>query len=416
MHRSSYWKTTAIALVASGASLGADMYLVLPRRHLDALVSAEAAILTIALLAFTVVAGGGLVCLWRDARIGNGRPDPVEQSATRAPVPGLLARMRLRFLLGRSLRPGDLVRVRSRTEIEATLDDAGTLEALPFMPEMQASCGRVFRVHRRVDKINDMRNKTGLRRIRGVVTLTGLRCSGAHHGGCQAQCQILWKDAWLERVAETFVERRRAVHDAAEGTGDPGDRERRYVCQMTRLWEASEPMSRFDIRQDLRPLWLGNVGPRAYLVAMLTRAFNAVQHWRGAVDFPAMPSLGDAKVDARAQPVGEGQKVVVRSREDISRTLRASRTKGLWYDRDMVRYCGRRGVVHRRVQRLIHEGTGQMIVLKTPCTMIEDVVATGEFLRLCPQHEYILWRDAWLLGAQDATASATQAASGEMQG
>jgi hypothetical protein len=28
--------------------------------------------------------------------------------------------------------------------------------------------------------------------------------------------------------------------------------------------------------------------------------------------------------------------------------------------------------------------------------MLEDIVATGEFLRLCPQHEYIFWREIWL--------------------
>jgi hypothetical protein len=27
---------------------------------------------------------------------------------------------------------------------------------------------------------------------------------------------------------------------------------------------------------------------------------------------------------------------------------------------------------------------------------LEKVIATGEFLRLCPQHEYIFWRETWL--------------------
>ena len=43
------------------------------------------------------------------------------------------------------LRAGEWVRVRSKEEILATLDNNGQLEGLPFMPEMFAFCGREFR-------------------------------------------------------------------------------------------------------------------------------------------------------------------------------------------------------------------------------------------------------------------------------
>lgn len=43
------------------------------------------------------------------------------------------------------LLPGDLVEVRSSSEILSTLDLKGCLENLPFMPEMFAFCGRQFR-------------------------------------------------------------------------------------------------------------------------------------------------------------------------------------------------------------------------------------------------------------------------------
>jgi len=48
--------------------------------------------------------------------------------------------------------PGDLVEVRPAAEIFSTLDEKGTLENLPFMPEMIAFCGRQFRVSRRAFK------------------------------------------------------------------------------------------------------------------------------------------------------------------------------------------------------------------------------------------------------------------------
>ena len=40
-----------------------------------------------------------------------------------------------------AFRPGDLVEVKSADEILATLDADGTLDHLPFMPEMVEFCG-----------------------------------------------------------------------------------------------------------------------------------------------------------------------------------------------------------------------------------------------------------------------------------
>ena len=51
-----------------------------------------------------------------------------------------------------ALRAGDLVEVRTAGEILGTLDADGTLDALPFMPEMLEFCGRRFRVFRKVEK------------------------------------------------------------------------------------------------------------------------------------------------------------------------------------------------------------------------------------------------------------------------
>jgi hypothetical protein len=51
------------------------------------------------------------------------------------------------------LRPGDLVEVRTATEILKTLDSNGTLDGLPFMPEMLEFCGMRFRVFQRVVQV-----------------------------------------------------------------------------------------------------------------------------------------------------------------------------------------------------------------------------------------------------------------------
>jgi hypothetical protein len=237
--------------------------------------------------------------------------------------------------------------------------------------------------------------------------LTGLRCSGADHDGCQAECQILWKDAWLTRVpADTPLSSRTQVCAAPPFVEPPqaADPDRTYVCQMTRLWEASHPLSRMDIRQDLRPLLSGDIGFGAFVLAMLTRAFNFAQRLRKGVGFPAMPPADASAAPApRGTLPAVGQTVYVRSREEIANTLKNSRTRGLWFDRDMTRSCGQRVVVAKHVNRIIHEGTGKMVTFKTPVAILEDVPATGEFLHFNAQQEYSYWREDWLRPASEVS-------------
>src|SRR5437867_6854058 len=89
--------------------------------------------------------------------------------------------------------------------------------------------------------------------------------------------------------------------------------------------------------------------------------------------------------------------VQVLSMKDIAPTLNAQgRDRGLWFDRDMIRHCGRQFIVLQRVERIIDDATGQIRELKTPSLVLEGAEASGEFLRFCAQHEYPLWREAWL--------------------
>src|SRR6266404_8429788 len=89
-----------------------------------------------------------------------------------------------------NLRAGELVQVRSEPEILSTLDANGRLDALPFMPEMLQYCGQRFRVYKRADKTCDNIKDWNLRRVRNTVHLTGVRCDGSAHGGCDAGCLI----------------------------------------------------------------------------------------------------------------------------------------------------------------------------------------------------------------------------------
>jgi hypothetical protein len=388
-HRASYWRTTALALAAAGGCTTLIVGLSLAPGPLLVRVLI-ASLVAFPLLLALLVGAGGLVCLWRDAREAAGRPDPLASIAIDERRPHWL-----RFLLGPRLRPGDVVRVRPRSEIAGTLDEKGTLAGLPFMPEMSPFCGQTFRVHRRVDYINDMRHKTGLRRIAGVVTLTAVRCSGTAHDGCEAECQILWKDAWLERVSSRKDAAVPAPFLRQPAPGAPSQSE--HFCQMTALWESSSPLPQRSIGRYLETIRSGNFTLVQIAIAALTAAFNTAQELRKGTGYPFMPGeTTSGGTPLAVLDLHPGDFVRILPKDQIAATLVGGKNRGLWFDRDMIRFCGKSATVRRQVTRLIHEATGKLVVMKTPCVALENVVATGEFLALCPQHELIYWRETWL--------------------
>ena len=145
------------------------------------------------------------------------------------------------------LRPGDLVEVKAPEEILQTFDADGTLDQLPFMPEMVEFCGKRFQVSKRVLKTcyYTERNAAGFRKFKtdDVVLLDGLRCSGAAHDGCQKSCMIFWREAWLRKVQDATVptkfdcdasERLRARLKTSTGP-------KTYFCQASELLKPTSP-------------------------------------------------------------------------------------------------------------------------------------------------------------------------------
>lgn len=98
--------------------------------------------------------------------------------------------------------PGDRVRVRSRAEIEATLDETGRCRGCGFLEPMAAFCGREFRVVRRIERFFDEKTWRMLR-CRNIVILDGVFCDGSGHPdtrGCDRMCYFFWRTEWLERL------------------------------------------------------------------------------------------------------------------------------------------------------------------------------------------------------------------------
>jgi hypothetical protein len=408
-HSLSYTKTAAIAgAMALGALVAISLAIRGVHGPLTALLEGLGCLFC---LSTATVALGGLIVIHRDHVQGSGRMDlflasnnarSADAVATARPGLGLALRRAVRNLAGGQWPlVGDAVEIRSLNEIEQTLDDAACLDGLPFMPEMAGLCGQRARIFRVVDKVYDYGRSKTLRRIKDVVLLAGLRCDGHAHGGCQAGCYLLWKTAWLRSGARAGAQRRGPEPGATEPvTGrmrQPNPVTGRYVCQYTNLAAASTPMANWDVRQELRPLLAGNVTLRAFWVAVLTRLFNVVQRLRGGATYPAQSAAPGARSTAITHDLRPGDTVEVLTAAEIRATLdKTGRNRGLWFDREMIKHCGQRHTVLKRVDRIIDDATGQMVVMKTSCLILAGVDASGEFLRFNAQHEYPFWREAWL--------------------
>jgi hypothetical protein len=308
------------------------------------------------------------------------------------------------------------------------LDERGDSERLPFMPEMLPLCGKTFRVSARADKTCDTVNLTGCsREMSHTVHLVEARCDGSAHGGCQAGCQFFFKESWLERLEGDAADAPAAIPEASDvaalaariepsTTTAPGV----YRCQATALPDASRPMA--GMRHYLRDVQTGNVPARLFARAVLIGIFDRFQafsrhrlpgwaRYRGGANQPdvrgTLTRTPTEKLDL--QP---GELVEVRSLAEIIATLDINqRNRNLWFDREMVRYCGRRFRVQSRVDRLLDEKTGEMIVTKTPCLILDGAVCVGDYHKLCPRQDHAFFREIWLKrveGSDDADSGQTQ--------
>src|SRR5271165_3428332 len=153
--------------------------------------------------------------------------------------------------LSTHLRPGDFVEVKSPAEILQTLDADGTLDRLPFMPEMVGLCGSRYKVSKRVVKTCYYGTSSGMRKFpaEDVVLLAGLRCSGDSHDGCQKACTIFWREAWLRRVVDAGTvplsvdpESRKWLRARLKTSTGP----KTYFCQASEILNATIELSRWE--------------------------------------------------------------------------------------------------------------------------------------------------------------------------
>jgi hypothetical protein len=319
------------------------------------------------------------------------------------------------------LRAGQLVEVRSAEEIRATLDENGELDSLPFMPEMVQYCGRQFTVYKVAHKLCDTVTRGGLRRMENAVHLAGVRCDGQAHGGCQAACLIYWKTAWLKRVDAaasrpepsaspaapdgsqllplvTIASRKPPADDGAEV----------YSCQATELLRAApDHLPIRDMAQYVQDVRSGNFGvlwvSRAFLVAVFnrlqaisTRVLPRRLWFREGLRWRFIKGTATTTPTERTD-LQPGELVRIKSKDEIMKTLNSNLlNRGMGFEAEMSRFCGRTARVARRVDHIIDERTGRMLHMRNPCIVLEGIVCEGAYSVNCPRAITSYWREIWL--------------------
>jgi hypothetical protein len=317
------------------------------------------------------------------------------------------------------LRAGELVRVRSKEEILATLDARGCLEGMPFMPEMLRHCGQRYRVVKRAEKSCDTIHTSSGRRVLDAVHLEGLRCDGSAHGGCQALCLFWWREAWLERASDDEKPGARATSVIGPGcTEEQLQRNTRidgyidaevYSCQATRLPQFSHAIRWWDPRAYVREIRGGNVSAGDAVSVMAHAARNVVRRKLRKRPLPHLTGrCAETTPAGRIPGLSPGDWVQVKSQEQIELTLNAIQcNRGLYFDIEMLPYCGRCMRVLQKVDRIIDEKTGVMRRLPNDCWILEGAFCQGYESRrrlFCTRQIYPYWREIWLERVADVEA------------
>jgi hypothetical protein len=344
--------------------------------------------------------------------------------------------------MGAKLKVGNWVEVRSKEEILATLDKQGQLDGLPFMPQMFQYCGRRFKVCKRAHKTCDTVFPVRGRRMAGAVHLE-TRCTGLGYGECQAGCLIFWKQAWLKRVengndkseppqnvmaVQRVVTRRNpgcSEQDVWAGTRTPGQQNEQaptYICQATQLPYATTRLCWWDVRQYIEDYTSGNVGMWQIIKGGIYASFYRLSvsrlrlgpvmrwfydtfrpFWRGTL-FPRHTGTipMDKPTPAPTHPLNlqPGELVRVKSHKEILKTLNtASKNRGLYFDAEMVPFCGGTYRVLRRVGKIIDEKSGKMVTMRNESIILEGVFCQSRYSNcrmFCPRAIYSYWREIWL--------------------
>jgi len=101
------------------------------------------------------------------------------------------------------LKTGDMVRVKSKEEIEETLNHLRRLKGCSFMEiEMEPYLNTKQRVYKHMERFVDER-ELKVKKSKGLILLDGVICPGTtEFGRCDRSCLLFWREEWLEKIEE----------------------------------------------------------------------------------------------------------------------------------------------------------------------------------------------------------------------
>jgi hypothetical protein len=193
-----------------------------------------------------------------------------------------------------------------------------------------------------------------------------------------------------------------------------------YVCQATRLPYATTDLEWWDIHQYIEDYRSGNVGLWKILCGAVYFLYYAISktgiglgrpmRWFYNTFYPLwggtpFPRKTGTIPDSQTTPaltldLQPGELVRIKSHDEILKTLNTrSRNRGLYFDAEEVPYCGRTYRVLKRVTKIVHEKTGKMLEMKTPCFILDSVICQSRYSEcrlFCPRSIYSYWRETWL--------------------
>lgn len=313
------------------------------------------------------------------------------------------------------LRAGDVVRVRSLPEILATLNNDGTLDGVPFMPEMASYCGSRFTVSRRAEKTCVDLGPLGYDirefKVNDVVILGDLLCSGNQHDGCGRACVLFWKEAWLAKEdANTRTPSSpplSATHQDAVAQLRTRLGDGRYFCQSTELAACTRPMSKSrKMWRCVRDVLNGNRGPIEMVRLVCRPIYRKIRNLGLGLVYGELK-----RTPTEALNLQPGDWVTVKSVEEIQSTLDVGgRNRGLTFG--MSQCCGQPFQVERRLDRMIMENTGEMRPVQNTVLLRGARCGCLNVLGGCPRAEFSFWREIWLKrSSPPQSANTTQGSS-----
>jgi hypothetical protein len=99
------------------------------------------------------------------------------------------------------IKPGDIVRIRSKPEIKQTLDWYGKIRGCSFLKNQYSFCGEKHKVFKRVDYFFD-ESRQKMLKSSNLFFLEDVYCNGnsAYLKPCDRNCFHYWHKNWLEKT------------------------------------------------------------------------------------------------------------------------------------------------------------------------------------------------------------------------